>query len=102
MNSIPKEELVRALQNLQANRCGYRRPFCDCKFGSARLKENLIGKPMFDGGEVNGCPELRLVALVVEYMTDREWNMVLKRAECSLPAMLRRGSTIGGKKRGGK
>ena len=94
MNAIPKEELVRALQNLQANRCGYRRPFCDCKFGYAMLKENLAGKPVFDGGETNGCPELRLATLVVAHLTDREWKMVLKRAGCSLPVRPRRGAYV--------
>jgi hypothetical protein len=76
-----REAMKRALRAGQRALCGYDAfsmyhnctceptTFCDCKYG-AEFK-----------GESNGCPEMRVLCVMFEMMTDKEFERIAKRVE---------------------
>lgn len=46
---------------------------CDCKYG-------VENEPR-TGGESTGCPELRVLKLIAETLSDAEWSMLLERLD---------------------
>lgn len=77
--SVSREELKEIVKNTQRTNCDYdgfpnremNRPvFCDCKYGFDGIKKN---------GEQNGCPEFRVLSLLLSKMTDAEYLEILNR-----------------------
>lgn len=64
---------------------------CDCKYGMKEPQENSI-QGVFHRGEQTGCPELRCVEALLKYMTDKEYELIMNRADGilleSLPDLL--------------
>lgn len=65
----PREKVIRSLKNLAGRTCGYALKgslpsVCDCKFGVEKLRKS----------EHSGCPELRLMIMMLEEMTDKEYH----------------------------
>ncbi len=76
-----REETRKVIEALQGMACAYSivgpakgvKPVssCDCKYGGTNLMK---------GTETgNGCPELRSVVEILDVMTEREWEMLIKR-----------------------
>lgn len=71
----PKNEILPVIEAIRKHRCCvYVQPnFCDCKFGGEDVSR------LNHGNESNGCPELRLIIDLLNKMTDKEYNRILKR-----------------------
>lgn len=61
--------------------CAYIGDICDCKYGADDLPKQNENRLTFrrTRGEGNGCCEMREVIFILKHMTDREFNMILKR-----------------------
>jgi hypothetical protein len=70
MFGIEKEELLKNLEKLRAERCCYMGITCDCKFGMDKNKSE----------EQTGCPELRQATALIKAMDKKEWNSLKKKA----------------------
>lgn len=46
--------------------------FCDCKYGAEKIPANPIG-------EQTGCPELRIVSILLEKISQGELDLILDR-----------------------
>ena len=73
-----KNETRNVLHLLQRKACGYDGlfrenppPFCDCKYGWDNNSNAY--------SEQTGCPELRTVVELLDKMTEKEYNKILKR-----------------------
>ena len=72
MNSTSRRELIDVVSRLRYKVCGYMdTDFCDCKFSN--------GKDKFYG-EYNGCPELRMVELILQALDDEEFDELWEKA----------------------
>lgn len=73
-----RTEMAQALEAVGATVCGYTPPgkplasHCDCKYGRA---------PGVTGCERTGCPELREMRMLLEAMTETEWQRIQKRLQ---------------------
>lgn len=78
-----QKDLVEGLKKTAIKICAYisNKPFgehyCDCKYGiGANSYEEVRTKYL---GEQSGCPEVSQAAVLINELTDREWNNLLKR-----------------------
>lgn len=84
MRKTPLPKLIDALINVRRNLiCAYDRGVpenepdtCDCKYG---LQVDVSRKAY--RGEMNGCPELREIELLLSYLTPAEWRKLCNRIE---------------------
>lgn len=78
--------MLDAIGVMGSNRCAYNwgerdaddwahKLRCDCKYGGETFRRGALA-----GGEQTGCPELRLVYLILEALTDEEWETLGERA----------------------
>jgi len=69
MNIADKKEVLEGIKTLQKKVCAYRSETrCDCKYGIDKDKELSTGR------EKSGCPELRVVMILLANMTDEEYK----------------------------
>ncbi len=71
-----REQALVAIYKLGAKHCLYSAgdkwaDFCDCKFGGGHIHSGM--------GEQVGCPELRTLHMIVNFMTDDEWEGFIER-----------------------
>jgi hypothetical protein len=67
-----KTKLLTSLENTRKGVCLYMGPTCDCKYGGPPEEGQRMG-------ENTGCPELRTVKALIEYMSQEEIDEVLNR-----------------------
>lgn len=71
-----KNDLIKSLCKLSANLCSYIKKPCDCKFINLNVNQNIA-----TGSESgSGCPETLVVAMLLNHMTDQEFNSLCKKA----------------------
>lgn len=66
-----KEIYISTLKKIREKICGYVGTTCDCKFGFASKGTD---------SEKTGCPEIRCLIHLLEVMTEKEFQTILKRA----------------------
>jgi len=64
-----RDTLLEAITRMQKKACGYNSTPCDCKYGAS------------GAGEQTGCPELRNVILLLQNMTDGQYDFIVGGAE---------------------
>lgn len=77
-----RETTAKTLEELRFDLCCYMsRHFCDCKYGYKGQPDKMTPiHPMYDyHGEQTGCPELRSVISLLNFMTDEEFDEIMKR-----------------------
>jgi hypothetical protein len=74
-NEIQKTEIKRVVDELQPVICAYgSKRRCDCKFSNGRALERFRESS-------NGCPELRVISILLENMTHTEFFQILYRKQ---------------------
>lgn len=68
-----REHLLEYLKGLQKITCSYSGPTCDCKYGCDPLG------PVHQG-EKTGCPEIRMMLMLVNQLTDDEFSELMHKA----------------------
>lgn len=89
---LARQHLARTVMIIQRSICQYRghsqplrRAHCDCKYGLPTHSDEAIAEAIRKGtlhhqfGEDSGCPELAAVEDVLNAMTDKEWERLIKR-----------------------
>lgn len=77
-DNLTPANLADVLKNCRTHQvCAYRSPNgpCDCKYGMG------VHEKPYATSEQNGCPELRMIELVLRHMTDAEYKTILDRTE---------------------
>lgn len=77
MFGIEKERLVNSLEKIRKRLCCYSPEtiICDCKY----ISDDNLPMPSF-GGEDSGCCEVRMAMLLINKMTQEEFETICKRA----------------------
>lgn len=82
---VNRENIMKAVHLVRRKMCcydGLRRQkephMCDCKYG-VNLEEQCLELTNY-GTEKTGCPELRYLEGILEYMTDAEFDKIVKRS----------------------
>ena len=65
--------LLKFLDGLQKSTCVYSGPTCDCKYG-----RDPLGRE--HQGERTGCPEVRMMLMLVRQLTDDEFSELMCKA----------------------
>ena len=70
-----KDEVLESIKVARKNACHYMGSTCDCKYGGPvdRFSDEREG-------ERTGCPELRTLIVLLEQMTEEEYDNILKRS----------------------
>ncbi len=72
VNDPGKAKMIEVAQHAVHGFCAYGGGRCDCKYGAT-----AIGCASETG---NGCPEMRVIALMLDVMTPAEYARLIKRA----------------------
>jgi len=76
MFGIDKEELAINLEKIRLQRCAYGGvSYCDCKYG------HPDGEPNHMSETFSGCPEISMATQMIEFMTQKEFERICKRAK---------------------
>ncbi len=70
------KDVIDLIEATRKRICGYTGSHCDCKYGLEVNQDEMSSK--FYRGEQTGCPELRDILVILEYIPQAAWDKAIR------------------------